>query len=384
MSVKGYSALIPLAFKQLARHRVRTLLTLLGIGTGIFLFTLVESMQAAVASVTQQQASEATLVVFRENRYCPSTSRLPEYYADEISQIDGVREVIPIQITVNNCGASLDVITFRGVPPELLTRYAPEIEILEGSFSAWKQADDGALVGKNLADRRGLTPGDSFSAAGVRVRIIGVIRSPNAQDNNVAYVHLPFLQQASRRGLGEVTQFNVRVEDPSQLESVATQIDDRFRNGESPTFTQPETAFFANAARELIELTTFTRWIGLGAVVAVLGLVANAVLLVVRTRVRENAVLQTLGYPDRAIAWLVILEGLLLGLVGGLVGAGSAWLFLQLSHLSFGNEGQIMAVTARWDLVVSGMGIALLLGGLAALYPAWVSVRRPIVESLRS
>jgi putative ABC transport system permease protein len=94
--------------------------------------------------------------------------------------------------------------------------------------------------------------------------------------------------------------------------------------------------------------------------------------------------LQTLGYPDRAIAWLVILEGLLLGLVGGLIGAGSAWLFLQLSHLSFGNEGQIMAVTARWDLVVSGMGIALLLGGLAALYPAWVSVRRPIVESLRS
>lgn len=384
MSVKGYISLIPLAFKQLARHRVRTLLTLLGIGTGIFLFTLVESMQVAVASVTQQQASEATLVVFRENRYCPSTSRLPEYYADEIAQIDGVREVIPIQITVNNCGASLDVITFRGVPPELLTRYAPEIEIVEGSFSAWKQADDGALVGKNLADRRGLTPGDSFSAAGVRVRIIGVIRSPNAQDNNVAYVHLPFLQQASRRGLGEVTQFNVRVEDPSQLEGVAAQIDDRFRSGESPTFTQPETAFFANAARELIELTTFTRWIGLGAVVAVLGLVANAVLLVVRTRVRENAVLQTLGYPDRAIAWLVILEGLLLGLVGGLIGAGSAWLFLQLSHLSFGNEGQIMAVTARWDLVVSGMGIALLLGGLAALYPAWVSVRRPIVESLRS
>lgn len=384
MPIKGLLNLIPLAGKQLLRHRIRTLLTLMGIGAGIFLFTLVESMQSAVARVTGDQASEATLVVFRENRYCPSTSRLPEYYADEISQIEGVQEVIPIQITVNNCGASLDVITFRGVPPDLLTRYAPEIEIIAGSLSVWKQTDDGALVGENLAQRRNLKPGDSFTAAGLRVRISGVLRSPNAQDNNVAYVHLPFLQQASRSGLGEVTQFNVRVSDPALLDGVAKMIDARFHSGESPTATQPESAFFARAARELIDLTRFTRWVGLGAVVAVLGLVANAVLLVVRSRVRENAVLQTLGYPDRAIGWLVLLEGLLLGWMGGALGAAGAWTFLRFSHLSFGNEGQIMAITAHWDLILKGMGIALLLGGLAALYPAWISVRRPIVESLRS
>ena len=129
MTFKVLFNLIPLALKQLIRHRIRTLLTLLGIGAGIFLFTLVESMQSAVSEITGDQASEVTLVVFRENRYCPSTSRLPEYYADEIRQVDGVREVIPIQITVNNCGASLDVVTFRGVPPEQFTRYASAIEI---------------------------------------------------------------------------------------------------------------------------------------------------------------------------------------------------------------------------------------------------------------
>ena len=253
MHLKGMLHLIPFAGKQLSRHRIRTLLTLSGIGAGIFLFTLVESMQMAVEEVTTQQANEATLVVFRENRYCPSTSRLPEYFADEIKQVEGVREVIPIKITVNNCGASLDVITFRGVPPNQLTPYAPEISLIDGSLSEWIRTDDGALVGKNLADRRGLSPGDSFVAAGVRVSIKGVIASPHAQDNNVAYVHLPFLQQASRGGLGEVTQFNVRVSDPSQLETVAKNIDERFRSGESPTYTQPESAFFAQAARERIE-----------------------------------------------------------------------------------------------------------------------------------
>ncbi len=384
MKAKILLQLIPLAVKQCYRHRVRTLLTVIGIGAGMFLFSLVESMQTAVAAATEIGASDVTLVVYRENRYCPSTSRLPIYYEDEIKRIPGVHEVIPIQITVNNCGASLDIITFRGVPPRQLARYAPEIQIIEGTREDWERADDGALIGENFARRRGLSPGDAFEAAGVRVRVSGVLSSPNMQDNNVAYVHLPFLQQASRRGLGEVTQFNVRVEDSSQLEEVAAAIDARFKTAEEPTHTQPEKAFFAEAARELLELTRFTRWIGLGAVVAVLGLVANTVLLIVRTRVRENAVLQTLGYPDRAIGWLVTCEGVLLGFAGGLLGAGIAMAFLGLANITFGNEGQIMAVSASSLIFARGLLLSLALGGLASLYPAWIAIRRPIVESLRS
>lgn len=384
MNLRSALRLVPLSIKQLVRHRVRTLLTVIGIGAGMFLFALVESMQAAVARSTAIDASDMTLVVYRENRYCPSTSRLPLYYEDEIRRIPGVREVIPIQITVNNCGASLDIVTFRGVPPRQLARFAPEIRIIEGTLEDWERTDDGALIGKSFAKRRALAPGDAFEAAGVRVRVSGVLDSPNLQDNDVAYVHLPFLQQASRRGLGEVTQFNVRVEDSAQLEKVAAAIDAHFASAEEPTHTQHEKAFFAQAARELIELTGFTRWIGLGAVVAVLGLIANAVLLVVRTRIRENAVLQTLGYPDSAIAWLVLLEGLLLGLAGGLLGAGGAMAFLAVSRITFGNEGQIMAVAADPALFISGMLLALLLGGIASAYPAWQSARRPIVESLRN
>ncbi len=384
MKWTAFANLVPLSAKQLLRHRIRTGLTVLGIGAGMFLFSLVESMQQAVAGATERGASDATLVVYRENRFCPSTSRLPVYYENEIRKVDGVREVIPIQITVNNCGASLDIVTFRGVPPEQLASYAPEIEVIEGSLGDWERTDDGALVGKTFAGKRGLRAGDAFEAAGVRVRVAGLIDSPNPQDNNVAYVHLPFLQQASRRGLGEVTQFNVRVDDPASLEQVAAAIDERFASSESPTHTQPEKAFFAQAARELIELTGFTRWIGLGAVVAVLGLVANSVLLVVRTRVRENAVLQTLGYPDSAVAWLVVVEGMLLGLAGGLLGAGSAMGFLAASRITFGNEGQVLAVLPEPHILAQGLLLALGLGALAALYPAWVAVRRPIVESLRT
>lgn len=376
--------LFVLAGKQLVRHRVRTLLTLLGVASGMFLFTTVQSMQRSLDKATRMRASDTTLVVYRENRFCPETSRLPEYYLDEIKRIPGVREVIPIKISVSNCGTSLDVITFRGVPQERLSNYAPEMTIVDGSFEAWCKRDDGALVGKELAAARGLKPGDAFEAAGVRVVVSGIVDSPLPQDNSVAYVHLPFLQQSSNHGLGVVTQFNVRVDSGEDLEAVSKAIDERFRTETEPTSTQPEKAFFAQTARELIDLIAFTRWIGLGAVTAVLGLIGNAVLLIVRGRVRENAILQTVGFPEAAVGYLVVCEGVLLGISGSLVGIGLATLFLQLRGLSFGNEGQIMTLLPDVTVLISGMGVALVLGFAASLIPAWMAMHRPIVESLRS
>lgn len=373
-----------LAWIQLSRHRVRSVLTIFGVASGMFLFTAVESLQRSLAKATESTAADTTLVVYRQNRFCPSASRLPEHYADEIRRIDGVREVVPVQIVVNNCGASLDVITFRGVPSELLKRFAPEIEIVSGSEAEWNRREDGALLGEVFARRRGLKPGDRFDAAGVTVTVSGIIRSPFAQDNQVAYVKLPFLQQASRAGLGVVTQFNVRVNSSHDLKPVASAIDERFRPAQEPTDTRPEKAFFAETAAQLIELIGFTRWLGVGAVVAVAGLVANALLLVVRGRVKENAVLRTLGFPGRAIGLLVLSEGGMLGLSGGVVGVGLAVLFLRWQSFTMGNEGQTLAIQPDAGVIAAGIGSALVLGIFASVWPAVQAMNQPIVKNLRS
>tara|TARA_R100000027_G_scaffold67481_1_gene66448 strand:+ start:5054 stop:6061 length:1008 start_codon:yes stop_codon:yes gene_type:complete len=315
--------LASIALKQITRYRVRSALTIAGVATGMFLYTAVQTMQHSLSVVTESGADDKTLIVYRENRFCPTTSRLPEHYLSEINRIQGVSEAIPIQVAVNNCGASLDVITFRGVPPESLIQYNPEISVIAGSIEQWKDRSDGALVGENFARRRGLTPGDTFEAVGVRVYVAGIVHSPLAQDNNVAYVHLPFLQQASRVGLGTVTQFNVRVDDPNMLQRVASDIDKIFASDSAPTHTRPEKAFFAQTARDLIEMIGFTRWLGLGAVLAVLGLVANALLLAARGRIKEGAILQTVGFPRLAVGLIMIWEGAILGLLGGVAGCVS-------------------------------------------------------------
>ena len=377
--------LITIAFKYVVRNRTRSILTVFGVATGMFLFGTIETMQDSLKNATEITANDTTLVVYRENRYCPSTSRLPEYYKDEIKKFKGVESVIPVQIVVNNCGTSLDVVVFRGIPADRINAISKNIEVLNGSVNEWLTREDGALIGANLAQRRRLDVGDSFDAAGVTVVVSGIIRSAeSSQDDNVAYVHLPFLQQASRVGLGTVTQFLVKVSDSSLLNSVSRQIDNRFKTESEPTDTTPEKAFFASTAKELIELIGFSRWIGIASVFAVIGLIANTILIAVRSKISEHAILKTIGYSQISISWLIISEAIILSVVGGIAGIAGASIFLHLQKITIGNEGLALAFIPSFSVWLKGFSLSLLLGFVAGVYPAWLAGRQSIASNLRT
>ncbi len=377
---------LPFVIKQVSRRRVRTLLTVSGVATAMFLFCAVQAMQTGVRAATQTTAEDTTLVVYRENRYCPFTSRLPQHYGERIARIDGVEAVLPIQIVVSNCRTSLDVVTFRGVPEDRLAEeYGDDFEVLDGSIADWGRRSDAALIGERLAQRRGLKVGDRFDAAGVTVSVAGIIRSERAQDQNVAYVHLPFLQQAAGlRTLGVVTQFNVKVSDPSRLEEVAEAIDAQFASDTDPTHTSSEQAFVARAAQDVVRIVGFTRWLGWGSLVAVLALVGNAIVLSVQDRIREHAVLQTLGYSGGLIARLIVAEGMLVGLLGGLVGTMAAVAVVRWGDFTLTAEGLSVPVIAGGGVIVIGLLLSALLGIVAGLVPAWQASRREITQCFRA
>jgi len=374
---------IPTVFKQIRRSPIRSFLTLGGIAVAMFLFVMVESMRSGVREATQITAGETTLVVYRENRYCPFTSRLPQYYGDRIEQIDGVASVVPMQIHVSNCGASLDVVTFRGVPKDDISfALAKDGIISDGSIESWKQRGDSAIVGSSLAKRRGMKVGDRFKAAGITVFIAAIQETSKAQDRNVALVHLPFLQEAARKGgTGTiVTQFNVQVDDPEMLQSTASSIDEAFAHDEHPTSTFPETAFVGRAARDIVHLTDVAGILAWGALAAVFALVANAVVLAMRDRVRDHAVLQTLGYTSWLIGWMVLLEGATIALIGGLVGGLAAFVVVSVGHFPLTMEGMASGPAA----VIAGIVIAFALGLLAAVIPALRLARTDIATCFRA
>jgi putative ABC transport system permease protein len=356
------------------------------VALAMFLFAAVQAMQAGVEAATMTQAEDTTLVVYRKDRYCPYSSRMPQSYEQQLRQIPGVEAVIPVKIVVSNCRTSLDVVTFRGVPADaFVAAFVPEFEILAGSVGEWERRSDAALLGETLAKRRGLKVGDRFEAAGITVYVAGVILSPEPQDQNVAYVHLDFLQYASGgRSGGIVTQFNVRVRDPAEMEAVAESIDAHFAPAQEPTQTSAEKAFVAQAAADIIELVGFMRWLAWGCLAAVLALVGNAIILSVQDRVREHAILQTLGYRGHQIARLIISEGLLLSILGAIVGCAAAVTFLSQAGLAMTVESHSIPVKAGPALFGWSVLIAAAVGVLAGLMPAWQASRREIVACFRA
>ncbi len=376
---------IPLILRQLLRHRVRSMLTLGGVITAMFLFVTIQAMQAGVSAATQQNADDTTLVVYRKDRFCPFTSQLPEYYQSKIQSISGVRAVIPMKIVVNNCRTSLDVVTFRGVPLDaFLALRQQDLHLVDGSFEQWRHRSDAALLGETLADRRRLRVGDRFDAAGVTAYVAGILRSDEVQDKNVAYVHLDFLQHATDKNLGIVTQFNVRVDEASVLDRVAQAIDGEFAVAEHPTTTRSEKAFVAYAAADMVELVAFTRYLAWGCIAAVLTLIGNAIVLSVQDRVKDHAVLQTLGYSPWLIGRLILFEGIVVGLLGGGLGTVLAAAVIEWGQFSLSTDGLSIPIEASAALLLTGIGISLTLGVLAGLVPAWQATRGEIAGCFRA
>jgi len=375
-----------LSLRMLSRQRLRAALAVLGIGVAVFLLCAERALHAGVREATESNDRDTRLIVYRANRFCPFTSRIPERYADAILEIPGVRSAVPMQIVVSNCRASLDVVVFRGIRGEDAERaLAPRLRFVEGSLAAFLSRGDGALIGSALAERRGLRVGDRFSSAGVTVTVLGIVEAEGAQDRNACFVQLPFLQGATARVQGgEVTQFEVEVDDPRRMDEIARAIDARFAADAAPTSTRAEKAFVARAAEDLVTIARFAGWLGLAALAAVFALVANSIVLSLEGRTREIAVLQSMGFRARLVAWTIVVEGVALAAAGSAAGAGAAFAVLAFGKFGVGAEGVTVEFRPSLEAALTATLAAMAVGLAAGALPAFSAARRSIVEGLKS
>lgn len=373
----------PYIFKNLWRHRTRTFLTVSGAAVALFVFSFVGAVQEGMARLTQGAEAERTLIVFQANRFCPATSRLPEDYTGKIAQQDGVREVVPIKVFMNNCRASLDLVVFQGIAPAKL-KNVRDLQLVAGTWSDFERDKDAALVGQALAQRRGLAVGRKFVMGEVQVTVAGIYTAATTADEVFAYTHLDYLQKTKGlNSVAEVTQFEVHLSEAADPQVVARAIDAALRSDRVPTDTRPKGVFEARAVGDLAELVGFAHYLGYACVCLVLALVATTTVMAVQDRVREHALLQTLGFSSRRIFGLVLIESMLVSLSGGLVGIGLALATLAWTGLAVGAEGVTIAFTPSPGLAVSGLIVTVAVGVVAGLVPAWKAARAEIVASLR-
>lgn len=370
-------------FKTLWRHRTRTLLTVTGAAVAMFVFCFVGAVQQGLSRMTTGVDADRSLIVFQENRFCPTSSRLPQDYDQKICEVPGVRDCMPIQVWTNNCRASLDIIVFNGADPDQIRKTRP-ISLNSGDWDQFASQRDAAIVGRNVAQRRGLKTGDQFSIGEISVRVAGVFSSTVPSEENLIYTSLEFLQYT--RGLdaaGLVTQHEVLLTAGADPDRVAAAIDSQLRSGSVATKTRRKGAFQASTLSDLVDLIGFAHWLGYACVALVLSLVATTTMMSVQDRIKEYAVLQTIGLRPWHTMRLVLAESTILCLAGGIGGTLVASAVLAAGGFAIGAEGATIAFRPSYSLFALGAAVSVLVGIAAGIAPAFQAATVPIVGALQ-
>ena len=376
--------LLPYILKTLWRHRARTILTVSGSAVALFVFCFVGSVQQGMNDLQRQQSGKRSLIVFQANKFCPATSHLPQDYEQKIQEIEGVREVVPIQVFTNNCRASLDVVVFYGVTAEKIRRARPNFQLLEGSWDEFENNQDSAIVGNAVAKRNDLKKGDTYSIGSLSVTVAAIYTSDDAAEENYVYSHLDFLQRRKGMNLiGTVTQLEVLLDPSADADTICRTIDQQMKTESIETDTRPKGVFQAKSLGDLTELIGMAHYLGMACVGLVLAMVATTTVMSVQDRIKEHAVLQTIGYSGAKVFQIVIAESSFLSLIGGLVGVAVAMLVLQWSSLAVGASAVTIAFKPSLQLAITGVLVSGVTGLLAGIFPAIQAARTEIVKGLR-
>jgi putative ABC transport system permease protein len=163
---------------------------------------------------------------------------------------------------------------------------------------------------------------------------------------------------------------------------MAKTIDQQFRNSSAPTKTGTEQAFNASFATMWGNVSLLMGTIGMAVVFAILLVTANAMMMSARERTKEVAVLKTIGFSDRRLFGMVMLEAGIISMAGAVIGLGGAKLLYKASN--FNAAGFLPGFDVTTSTLIQGAVVALLLMLASGLVPAIRAARLPVVQALRT
>jgi putative ABC transport system permease protein len=110
---------------------------------------------------------------------------------------------------------------------------------------------------------------------------------------------------------------------------------------------------------------------------------ASTMSMAIRERMREIAVLKAVGFNGAQIFGLIVAESFGLAVAGGLVGCVGAWFLFQHVDMYALSGGVFIKFEVTQHIVAAGMMIALGIGLVSCLLPAYTSIRTSVVDGLR-
>jgi putative ABC transport system permease protein len=372
---------VPLIIRNLLRNRRRTILSVLSIAVSTVIFAGLMSVPAVAARLLRDRVSALRLICGNKAGF---NYMLPAAYGETIRNLPHVSAMTGYIVMMTSYRKAGELIPIVGLDPEQLHVIWPEWASAEAAAALGRSRAVG-LAGQRLSRRFHWKIGDNIVLHGLAppvdlsFTIAGTTSSKISE--NLVIVPIERLNQIESFE-GKVTVFFVKADASEFAQPLLKEIDGRFANAPAETATQTELGVAQSQLHDFRLLFVGAQLFA-GIVVIVIALVsANTAAMAVRERRNELAVMRALGFTRRRLVGFIVAEGMLMGLVAGVLGTAIAYGALRIAGPSLmGAEFglHLMPVVAAESVAVAA-GIGL----LSAAIPALSTTRRAIADSLRS
>jgi putative ABC transport system permease protein len=378
---------LPLLWANLRRKRVRTLLTFLSVVIAFLLFGLLEAVSYALTGGAELAGQDRLVTQHRVSLI----QYLPKNYLDRIRTLNGVKVATSQDWFGGIYRDDRNQITATAVEPESFFEVYPEMAPPAEQLQVWRTTRTAAVVGADIAERFGWKVGDKVPLRSNIFRkrdggdtwdldIAGIYHVENGDNNNV-FLQYDYLNEARTYGHDEVGWIILRIDDPNRAAAVEAEIDALFANSSTETRTTTESAFLQGFANQMGNIGRIVTIVAAAVFFTMLLVTANAMAQSVRERVRDIAVMRTLGFSNGSVVSLVLAEGLAITVTGGVVGL---WLGTALAKSMGKQMAQFLPLMMTPpNSYVAGMVLAVGLGVLSCVIPCLQVWRLEIVEQLR-
>ncbi len=365
---------------------------IIGIAGVVIVFVSVLSIAAGFTAAMQGSGSPGRALVMRSGADSEMTSGIDGPHADIIKEAPGLRRdgqiamasaelyvIIDLPKRSTGTGANVPMrgIEAVGVP------LRKEVSLVEGRM--FQFGTNEVIVGRGAQGQFANTSvGQTIASGQNSWKVVGIFEADGAVAETEIWCDARTLQGAYRRG-------NTYQSVLAELESPASF--DTFRdwltsNPQLNVSVRRENEYYAGQSQNM---TRLIRTVGFGiAGLMGIGAIFGAILTMytaVATRAREIATLRALGFDTSSVLVSVLVESLVLGGIGGVIGGAAAYVGFngyQTSTMNMQTFSQVaFAFRVTPELLITGLIYALAMGLVGGLLPAIRAARLPIPTALR-
>lgn len=373
--------MIDLALKDLREHRVRTILTGLGILIAITAIVSLGSISAGVNElVTSSTGSIGADTIFVMKKFDFSemagppgsmqTEDVEKEVLESLGSISGVKRVVPV--ISRSIGGFFEV---DGIDMDDVDIFgAADMQFKEGTWP--DNEDKGVALGYLVASSMDVSVGDYITMNKKEVEVMGIFEEGSGSYDMVALMPFDYAEEIYETD-GGATQVMIEPMDVSFVEEIKETIEDE--HDDLSAMTMEDALAMMQSATATLNVMT----LGIGFVsslVAAIGIIITMYTSVLE-RKRQIGIMKAVGAVRRVIMQQVLEEALLISVASSILAIGISFFFVDMLNNVLLGGSNLARITPLLGIGAVAYGIILTI--LSSLYPAWIAVKVDPIKAIR-